>query len=54
VDLEDALVEYLRYDGNHNLAVCIQCGYALPLEWIAKHFKDIHMLSVLYWFLKKV
>jgi len=46
VNLEDALVEYLRYDGNHNLAICIECGYALPLERIAPHFKGIHKLAV--------
>jgi len=47
VDEEDLLVQYLRYDGNYDLAVCIKCEYALPLEWIAPHFKTIHKLSVL-------
>ena len=47
MDLEDALVEHLRYDGNHNLAVCIACEYALPMEWIEPHFKKIHKLLVM-------
>jgi hypothetical protein len=47
VDEEDLLVQYLRYDGEYNLAVCIQCKYALPSEWIAPHFKGtVHKLSV--------
>jgi hypothetical protein len=46
VDEEDSLVQYLRYDGEYNLAVCIECEYALPLEWIAPHFKKVHKLSV--------
>ena len=46
VDEEDLLVQYLRYDGNYDLAVCIECEYGLPLEWIAPHFKNIHKLSV--------
>ena len=37
VDEEDLLVQYLRYDGDYNLAVCIECEYALPQEWIAPH-----------------
>jgi hypothetical protein len=47
VDEEDLLVQYLRYDGNYNIAVCIKCEYGLPQEWIAPHFKNIHKLSVL-------
>jgi len=31
VDVEDLVVQYLRYDGNYNLAVCIECEYALPI-----------------------
>jgi hypothetical protein len=46
VDEEDLLVEYLRYDGNYNLAVCIECNYALPSEWIHNHFKDSHKVKV--------
>ena len=46
MDLDDALVEYLRYDGEYNLAVCIKCEYGLPREWIASHFKKIHKLAV--------
>jgi len=47
VDEEDLLVQYLRYDSDYNLAVCIQCEHALPREWIAPHFKNSHKLSVL-------
>jgi len=47
VDEEDLLVQYLRYDGEYNLAVCIKCEHALPQEWIAPHFKNSHKLSVL-------
>jgi len=39
---EDVFVEYLRYDGEYNLAVCMDCKYALPREWIHKHFRDCH------------
>jgi hypothetical protein len=46
IDEEDLLVQYLRYDGEYNLAVCIKCEYALPMEWIAPHFKKTHKLSV--------
>ena len=35
LDKDDAYTEYLRYDGTYKLAVCVDCGYALPLEWIA-------------------
>ena len=45
LDDEDALVRDLQYDSLYDLAVCISCGYALPLEWIAKHFKEIHKLN---------
>ena len=48
VDEEDLLVEYLRYDGDHNLTVCIGCKYALPLEWIHNHFKKSHKVRVYY------
>ena len=48
VDEEDTLVKCLRFDGEYNLAVCIECEYALPSEWIAPHFKGtIHKLLVL-------
>ena len=47
VDEEDLLVQYLRYDGEYNLAICIKCEHALPQEWIAPHFKNSHKLSVL-------
>jgi hypothetical protein len=46
IDEEDLLVEFLRYDGEYNLAVCTKCEYGLPKEWIAPHFKSIHKLSV--------
>jgi hypothetical protein len=46
VDEEDLLVQYLRYDGNYNLAVCIECKYALPFEWIHGHFKKSHKVKV--------
>jgi hypothetical protein len=47
IDEEDLLVQYLRYDGEYNLAICIKCEYALPSEWIAPHFKGtVHKLSV--------
>jgi hypothetical protein len=40
------LVQYLRYDGSYNLAVCVKCEYSLPMEWIEKHFKDHHKIKV--------
>jgi hypothetical protein len=46
VDDEDQFVKFLRHDGIYNVAVCIECGHGLPLEWIGKHFKDIHSLVV--------
>ena len=46
IDEEDLIVQYLRYDGEYNLAVCIKCEYGLPREWIASHFKKVHKLSV--------
>jgi hypothetical protein len=46
VDTEDELVKSLKYDGFYNLAVCVSCRHGLPLEWITKHFKDVHKLSV--------
>jgi hypothetical protein len=46
VNEEDILVKSLRYDGEYNLAVCIDCEYALPLEWIKKHFVDRHKVKV--------
>jgi hypothetical protein len=46
MDDEDELAKYLKYDGGYDLAVCIDCGHGLPLEWIAKHFKDVHKLAV--------
>ena len=45
---EDPLINTLRYDGTYQLAVCVGCEYALPLEWIMTHFKDTHKLTVLY------
>jgi hypothetical protein len=48
VDEEDVLVKHLQYDGDCSLAVCIECKYALPLEWIKKHFKDNHKVKVHY------
>jgi len=53
VDDEDLLVQSLRYDGDYNLAVCIECKYALPLEWIRKHFNDKHNVKV-YKFIDEV
>ena len=46
LDCENDLVEYLRYDGMHNLAVCMKCEFALPMEWVQKHFKDHHKILV--------
>jgi hypothetical protein len=48
VDLDDEneIIKQLKYDGEYNLAVCVDCGHGLPLEWIGKHFKDIHKLAV--------
>ena len=46
VEEEDLLIQYLRYDGDYNLAICIECEYALPLEWIRKHFQDKHNIKV--------
>lgn len=46
VDDEDPLAKKLNYDGIYGLAVCMDCSYALPLEWIEKHFKEVHKLSV--------
>lgn len=46
IDEEDSLVEFLAYDETYNLAICIKCQYALPLEWICKHFKDSHKVKV--------
>jgi hypothetical protein len=54
VEAEDVLVENLRYDGDYNLAVCIECEYALPLEWIKKHFKDGHKVKVWHELFSKV
>jgi hypothetical protein len=48
LDEENDLVKYLKYDSAYNLAVCIDCGYGLPLEWIAKHFKDVHKVKVMF------
>ena len=46
LDEGDDLVQYLRYDGSYNLAVCVKCEYGLPMEWIEKHFKDHHGIKV--------
>lgn len=46
LDDDDDITKYLKYDGTYNLAVCIGCGHGLPLEWIRKHFKDVHKLAV--------
>ena len=48
VDVDDEYLvgQYLRYDGDHNLAVCIECEYALPMEWIHKHFNVKHKVKV--------
>ena len=46
VNRENDLVENLRYDGLHNLAVCVKCEFALPMEWVQKHFKDHHKIIV--------
>jgi len=46
IDEEDLLVQYLKYDGEYNLAICIECRYALPLEWIHNHFKKSHKVKV--------
>jgi hypothetical protein len=43
---EDPLREFLKYDGIYDLAVCLDCGHGLPLEWIVKHFKDVHKIIV--------
>jgi len=47
IDKEDLLVQYVKYDGEYNLAVCTKCEYGLPQEWIEPHFKNVHKLSVL-------
>jgi len=46
VDEQGLLVQYLKYDSDYNLAVCIECKYALPLEWIHNHFKKSHKVKV--------
>ena len=46
VDELDLLGQYLRYDGEYNLAICVECKYGLPLEWIHKHFKKVHKVKV--------
>jgi hypothetical protein len=43
---ENALVKHLQYDRAFNLAVCMDCGYALPREWIRMHFSGNHKVSV--------
>lgn len=48
VDRENELVENLRYDGIHHLAVCVKCEFALPIEWVQKHFKDHHKIVVIH------
>ena len=48
VDRENDLMENLHYDGIHQLAVCIKCEFALPTEWVQKHFKDHHKITVLH------
>jgi uncharacterized protein YlaI len=53
VDNEDPLAKKLRYDGIFNLAVCTDCSYALPSEWIEKHFKDVHNIPVIGSFFSK-
>jgi len=44
----DLLGQYLRYDGEYNLAICVECKYALPLEWIHNHFKKSHKVKVFH------
>ena len=46
IDEDDLLVQHLRYDGDYNLAVCMECEYALPLEWIRGHFNVRHKVKV--------
>jgi len=46
VDELDLLGQYLRYDGQYNLAICVECKYGLPLEWIHNHFKKVHKVKV--------
>lgn len=48
IDKENDLMEYLRYDGIHQLAVCVKCEFALPMEWVRKHFKDHHKIAVIH------
>jgi len=47
VDKEDELMNSLRYDGTYNLAVCVKCEFALPMEWVRKHFNDHHKITVI-------
>jgi len=46
IDDEDPIAKKLKYDGIYGLAICTDCTYALPLEWIENHFKDVHKLPV--------
>jgi hypothetical protein len=46
VEEEDVLVTKLRYDGEYDLAVYIDCEYGLPLEWIKKHFIEQDKVKV--------
>jgi hypothetical protein len=48
INNEDPLIDILRYDSTYQLAICVGCEFALPLEWITKHFKDTHKLMVLH------
>ena len=34
--------EYVTYNTTYHILICRQCGYAIPQDWIMRHFRQLH------------
>ena len=33
---------YVIYNATYHILICRQCGYAIPQDWILRHFRQLH------------
>src|SRR5437667_7044969 len=34
--------QYVIYNATYHILICRQCGYAIPQDWILRHFRQLH------------
>jgi len=34
--------QYISYNSIYHTLICRQCGYAIPQDWIMRHFRQFH------------